>query len=821
MAIAIGLLKTLLELEETKKSGAVDVAGPGARVRIFVEDGAIVYAADGGVGETLGRLLLREQVLTEEQYAAAIEWVVEKRGAGKDQKLGSVLVELGMLTPEQLVAALSAQVQRKVIRALRWTYSRVSFVEAYGLVDVDVRNLTPLEPLVLAALRLAEPPNVEDLLAQARTRHPALRTDGLAGAHTLARLTAFRFGPSDDAFARGLDGTQSIDELLEAPETRRTRAVVLASLLVTECLDLHARPRGQRAAWPPAPRSSRTLAALNAPPSSRRRPQSNRPAVHPQSTADREATQRLAARMKDARDAKKSLPPTASEIATADAVPSTARLLAERAFQAGKRLLRANEIAKAAVELRDAAVTYPAAEYELWASWAEARRDPEQADLAKLREAAQQMVAQDPECAFAYIALGHVALAEGKEDAAAPLLARARALDPDSASVGLDVRLRAAPMSRETRGDVRSLAPLLTSEPELPELPASDEWDVAEPGSTEVLSAVTQLRAISDVRAPEPTPAREPERKAEPTAPQPTMVSVKEPDEQKPEPKKDPAPASPPKPTGQRSGTAPSRVYEPKPALAVISKSAPPASTRTPASAPAQPPAPAPAPAPKRSPLPPPPEPKRSPVPPPPEPKRSPVPPPLPAAKPKAPPPPVPAPKPPATPISTQRSAAVDPPPRFSVGTALFVIAGAALITFAVVRGKEEAPKRIASPEPVVSATATQSQAPAEAPPPTALPTPASATVEVASASPSSSTAEPPVPDAAVDAPFAVAADRSALDFPPGADGHRVYVDGRMVGQPPAPLVIPCGIHAIKVGSQGRTQNLLLRCGEHVRVPYP
>jgi hypothetical protein len=803
VAIAIGLLKTLLELEETKKSGAVDVAGPGARVRIFVEEGAIVYAADGGVGETLGRLLLREQVLTEEQYAAAIEWVVEKRGAGKDQKFGSVLVELGMLTPEQLVAALSAQVQRKVIRALRWTYSRVSFVEAFGLVDVDVRNLTPLEPLVLAALRLAEPPNVEELLAQARTRHPALRTDGLAGAHTLARLTAFRFGQSDDAFARGLDGTRSVDELLDPPEMRRTRAVVLASLLVTECLDLHARPRGQRAAWPPAPRSSRTMAALNVPPSSRRRPQSNRPAVHPQSTADREATQRLAARMKDARDAKKSLPPSASEIATADAVPSTARLLAERAFQAGKRFLRANEIAKAANELRDAAVTYPAPEYELWASWAEARRDPEKADLPKLREAAQQALAQDPECAFAYLALGHIALAEGKEDAAAPLLARARTLDPDAAA-GLDVRLKGAPISRETRGDVRSLAPLLTSEPELPELPASDEWDVAEPGSTEVLSAVTQLRAISDVRA-------EPEPKVLPSAPQPTMVSVKEPDEQKAEPKKDPAPQAPPAPTGQRSGTAPSRVYEPKPALAVIAKSVPPASTRTPASAPE----------PKRSPLPPPPEPKRSPPPPPPEPKRSPLPPPLPPPKPKAPPPPTAAPEPiakptPAAAVSTQRSAAVDPPKRFSTGTALFVIASAALLTFAVVRGREDEPKRVATPEPVVGATPTQSQVATEPPPPPP-PTP----VEVASASPSSSAAEPAVPDAAVDAPFAVAADRSALDFPPGADGHRVYIDGRMVGQPPAPLVIPCGIHAIKVGSQGRTQNLLLRCGEHVRVPYP
>src|SRR3954464_1701267 len=83
VAIAIGLLKMLLELQETRKAGALDVTGPGARVRLFVEDGKVVFADEGTLGETLGRILVREQVLTQEQYSAAIEWMSDARAAGK------------------------------------------------------------------------------------------------------------------------------------------------------------------------------------------------------------------------------------------------------------------------------------------------------------------------------------------------------------------------------------------------------------------------------------------------------------------------------------------------------------------------------------------------------------------------------------------------------------------------------------------------------------------------------------------------------------------------------------------------------------------
>jgi hypothetical protein len=119
---------------------------------------------------------------------------------------------------------------------------------------------------------------------------------------------------------------------------------------------------------------------------------------------------------------------------------------------------------------------------------------------------------------------------------------------------------------------------------------------------------------------------------------------------------------------------------------------------------------------------------------------------------------------------------------------------------------------------PTASATPTPTLTPT---PPDERPRPdASPAVDAAAAA----AAEP---DAAASArvkprpSLALAPNHGALDLPKSAEGHRVYVDGHMIGEAPAPLVVTCGVHAIKVGSHGRPQNLFVPCGAHVRVRYP
>src|SRR5207244_8037748 len=137
---------------------------------------------------------------------------------------------------------------------------------------------------------------------------------------------------------------------------------------------------------------------------------------------------------KQASEAKKTLPPTPSDEPVEAPIPPPAkvgelalwtgdtggpstpiapvnRILAEKAFQAGKAFVRANNMKDAAVELARAAALFPAIEYELWAKWTAMRADKEgdAKHVAPVKALAEKALEQDPSLGFAYFVLGHLA----------------------------------------------------------------------------------------------------------------------------------------------------------------------------------------------------------------------------------------------------------------------------------------------------------------------------------------------------------------------------------------------------------------------------
>ena len=61
----------------------------------------------------------------------------------------------------------------------------------------------------------------------------------------------------------------------------------------------------------------------------------------------------------------------------------------------------------------------------------------------------------------------------------------------------------------------------------------------------------------------------------------------------------------------------------------------------------------------------------------------------------------------------------------------------------------------------------------------------------------------------------------TVLELPSAADGHRVYVDGALIGEPPSPFLVGCGHHLVQIGSRGRAREVELPCGERVALAYP
>jgi hypothetical protein len=86
-----------------------------------------------------------------------------------------------------------------------------------------------------------------------------------------------------------------------------------------------------------------------------------------------------------------------------------------------------------------------------------------------------------------------------------------------------------------------------------------------------------------------------------------------------------------------------------------------------------------------------------------------------------------------------------------------------------------------------------------------------SATAEAAAIAPSASA--PPVANAIL-----VPGPNQGLLKPRGSKGHRLFVDGVVVGETPTPVLVTCGAHVVKVGSAGTEQSIDVPCGTSIAV---
>ncbi len=74
------------------------------------------------------------------------------------------------------------------------------------------------------------------------------------------------------------------------------------------------------------------------------------------------------------------------------------------------------------------------------------------------------------------------------------------------------------------------------------------------------------------------------------------------------------------------------------------------------------------------------------------------------------------------------------------------------------------------------------------------------------------------VPSVRVDTLPIVPSTRGTLTFSTQAHGHRVYVDGVVLGESDGLIDVRCGKHAIKVGSHGDTVDVDVPCGSAILV---
>jgi len=395
-----------------ERTGTLEVTSTDVTSLLFFSKGTLVFAEQGTLGETLGRRLLREGQLTQEQYAAVIQQMTTGLIESEQMRFGEVVVALGYLEPEEVHEALGAQVRRKLFCCFQWARVGLGWDPSPEPIRSVAHWPTPVLPVVLEGMRQYWTlPQTLPTLGPNGERYPVL---------TESRedlMREFVLTPDEARFLRHVDGRTTVNELREARGLGRLqRSRLLAGLILTGAVRL-----GNRALDPTDP-----------PPPSGSKGQPG-PGV---------AVQRLAAQLAASRKRvkRKSLAPPMDD--------KRAALEAEQAHQRGRTQMGYDAWPIAARELRRAADLQPeVVEYELYAAWAEFRANaPEtrgaatqaRVALAQLTERVRRKDRGNP---FAWHVRGQLAALDGNDPAALKFFSRALALDRSDAEAERFVRL--------------------------------------------------------------------------------------------------------------------------------------------------------------------------------------------------------------------------------------------------------------------------------------------------------------------------------------------------------------------------------------------
>ena len=153
-------------------------------------------------------------------------------------------------------------------------------------------------------------------------------------------------------------------------------------------------------------------------------------------------------------------------------------------------------------------------------------------------------------------------------------------------------------------------------------------------------------------------------------------------------------------------------------------------------------------------------------------------------------------------------------PPRWLAVPVSLAVAGCAAILFFQL-SPSRSPAAPAQ-RPARDSVALRTGAAATPPPRLALPVPtAREALGAIDAAPSSP--PPAAPEAQARSALAVPT-FGAVSIPASRAGHRVWIDGRLVGQSPGTFHVACGVHEVRVGSHGPLRRVDVRCGEDVEA---
>ncbi|MCC6502931.1 MAG: AAA family ATPase [Deltaproteobacteria bacterium] len=220
-------LPGLLNLIYIRKdpSAVLDIIKEPIKKRFFFRNGMPVAASSNILNEVLGRLLMQEGVISQQQYQTSLETVLKEK-----KRHGEVLISMGLLTPEALDEFLALQLKRRLFRLFDWGEGSYRYIKTDLPAGVPSRHFHPAS-LILEGISLGFYPvaKIRSGLSGWLDKKALLSLEG-----SDYRLDDFRLNLQEQRFAESVDGLKTLSEALDNSDLLRHRAESIAlSLAMT------------------------------------------------------------------------------------------------------------------------------------------------------------------------------------------------------------------------------------------------------------------------------------------------------------------------------------------------------------------------------------------------------------------------------------------------------------------------------------------------------------------------------------------------------------------------------------------------------------
>ncbi len=118
------LPEVFLDLIKQRQTGVLQLVSPPMDSRVYIREGAIVYADSNMESDRCGSILLRKGKISEKQYRKVKDLSERERILQ-----GNALVKLGILSPNDLIWLTKTQVEEILVSLFGWRKGRIRFFE--------------------------------------------------------------------------------------------------------------------------------------------------------------------------------------------------------------------------------------------------------------------------------------------------------------------------------------------------------------------------------------------------------------------------------------------------------------------------------------------------------------------------------------------------------------------------------------------------------------------------------------------------------------------------------------------------------------------